>query len=174
MSKENKQNNIKDVFIDKVVVNIGVGEGGPELEKSIKIIKLLTNKKAVKTLCKARLPTWGIRPGIYIGCKTTLRGKDAFDFLILTLRAKRNTLPKKSFTKQGNFNYGVHEYLDVPGIKYDPELGIRGFDVAVMLKRKGYRISQRKYNISKVGKNQKVSKEDAINFAQEKLKVVVK
>lgn len=174
MSDEsNIKNNMREIFIEKVVVNIGVGEGGQELERAIKIIKLLTNKKAVKTMCKVKLPTWGIRPGIPIGCKTTLRDKDAFDFLALTLKAKRNILKKKSFTKEGNFSYGIHEYLDVPGIKYDPDLGIKGFDVCVNLKRKGYRVKQRKHQISRVGKNQKISKEDAINFAKEKLKVVV-
>ncbi len=173
MLKENKENVMKDVFIDKVVINIGVGESGAEIEKASKIIKLISNKKAVKTICKVKLPTWGIRPGLPIGCKTTLRGQDAHDFLILTLKAKRNKLKRKSFTKDGNFSYGIHEYLDVPGIKYDPDLGIKGFDVCVNLKRKGYRVKLRKHNTSKVGQKQKVSKEDAINFAQEKLKVVV-
>jgi large subunit ribosomal protein L5 len=174
MLNENKKNNsMREIFVEKVVVNIGVGEGGQELEKAIKIIKLLTNKPAVKTMCKVKLPTWGIRPGIPIGCKTTLRGKNALDFIELTLKAKRNILKKKSFSKEGNFSYGIHEYLDVPGIKYDPDLGIKGFDVCVNLKRKGYRVKQRKHNTSKVGKYQKINKEDAINFATEKLKVVV-
>jgi len=171
--KNIKENIMRDVFVEKVVVNIGVGEGGPELEKAIKIIKLLTNKHAVKTMCKVKLPTWGIRPGIPIGCKTTLRGQDALDFLELTLKAKRNILKKKSFSKEGNFSYGIHEYLDVPTIKYDPDLGIKGFDVCVNLKRKGYRVKQRKHDVCKVGKKQKVSKDDAIKFAQDKLKVVV-
>lgn len=171
---ENKQNIMKEIFIEKVVVNIGVGESGAELEKAMKIITLITKKKAVKTMAKVKLPTWGIRPGLPIGCKTTLRGKDAEDFIILTLKAKRNNLNKKCFSKEGNFSYGIHEYLDVPGIKYDPELGIRGFDVSVNLKRKGYRVKQRKHNKSKIGKKHKVSKEDAIEFIKEKFKVVVK
>jgi large subunit ribosomal protein L5 len=172
--QENKmQNNMKDVFVDKVVVNIGVGEAGEEVKKAEKIIKLLTGKSAIQTKAKVRLPTWGIRPGLPIGCKTTLRGQDAVDFLKLTLRAKRNKLKKKSFTQEGNFSYGIYEYLDVPGIKYAPELGIRGFDVCVNLKRKGYRVKLRKHNKSKIGRNHKVSKEDAINFAKNNLQVVV-
>ena len=169
-----KENNpMKEIFIDKVTVNIGVGESGGELEKAVKILELVTKKHVVKTVCKVKLPTWGIRPGLPIGCKTTLRGKDALDFIDLTLKAKRNKLKSKSFSKEGNFSYGIHEYLDVPGIKYDPDIGIRGFDVTVNLKRRGYRVKFKKYGSSKIGKSQKITKEDAIKFAQEKLKVVV-
>ncbi|MDD3178635.1 50S ribosomal protein L5 [bacterium] len=171
--EKSKNNPMKEIYIDKVVVNIGVGEGGAELEKSAKILELVTKKHVVKTICKVKLPTWGIRPGLPIGCKTTLRGKEAIDFITLTLKAKRNKLKAKSFTKEGNFSYGIHEYLDVPGIKYDPELGIRGFDVCINLRRRGYRIKLRKYNQQKLGKKQIVSKNEAIDFIKQKFGVVV-
>ena len=114
----------------------------------------------------------GIRPGLPIGGKVTLRGKDALDFIDLTLKAKNNKI-KRNLSNEGVFSYGIHEYLDVPGIKYDPNLGIRGFDVCVSLKRKGYRVKQRKYNIAKVGKKHRITKDEAIEFAKEKLKIVV-
>jgi len=170
-TKEN--NKMREVLIDKVTVNIGVGEGGEELDKARQILKMLTKTNNVKTICKVKLPTWGIRPGLPIGCKTTIRGKAAEEFLIWTLKAKENKLSKKCFTKEGNFSYGVKEYLDLPGSKYDPNLGIRGFDVCVNLKRKGYRVKLRKFNKAKIGKNHVVSKDDAINFVKEKLKAVV-
>jgi large subunit ribosomal protein L5 len=172
-TKDKTLNPLREVIIDKVTVNIGIGEAGEELEKGVQILKLLTKKNPVKTNCKVKLPTWGIRPGLAIGTKVVLRGKDAHDFLIWTLKAKENKLPKKCFSKQGNFSYGVHEYLDLQGIKYDPNLGIRGFDVCVNLKRKGYRVKIRKYNKNKIGKTHLVTKEDAIDFAKEKLKIVV-
>ncbi len=174
MNEVNKtQNPLREIMIEKVTVNLGIGEAGEELEKGVKILKLLTNKKPVKTKAKVKLPTWGIRPGLPIGVKVVLRGKEAEDFLVWTLKAKENKLPKKCFSKDGNFSYGIHEYLELPGIKYDPTLGIRGFDVCVNLKRRGYRVKKRKYNKSKVGKTHLINKEDAINFAIEKLKVVV-
>lgn len=174
MSETNeKNNNMKDILIDKVTVNIGVGEGGEELNKAQQILEMITKKKTIKTLCTVKLPTWGIRPGLPIGCKTTLRGKDAEEFIIWTIKAKNNILSKKSFTNQGNFSFGVKEYLDLPGIKYDPNLGIRGFDVCVNLKRRGYRVKLRRHNKAKLGKNHVISKADAIDFVKEKLKVVV-
>ena len=175
MSENNteKQNRMKEVFVDKVIVNIGVGEGGPEVDNAAKILKLVTKKPAVKTKAKVKLPTWGIRPGLEIGVKTTLRGKEAVDFIKLVLKAKNNRLKEKTFSNDGNFSFGVAEYLDVPGIKYDPELGIRGFDVCVSLKKRGYRVKQRKYQKSKLGKNQLVTKKDAKEFAINNLGVEV-
>ena len=172
-SKTNKENIMKNIYIDKVVVNIGVGEAAEELDRAIKILELVTKKKCVKTRCKVKLPTWGIRPGLPIGTKTTLRGKDAFNFIQLTLKAKKDKLNKKSFSKDGNFSYGVEEYLDVPGIKYDPDLGVRGFDVCVNLRRNGYRVKLRKHNKNKIGKKHLISKEEAINFIKEKFKIVI-
>jgi len=173
MNKDANNNPNKEILIEKVTVNMGIGEAGEELEKGLKILQLVTKKKPVKTLAKVKLPTWGIRPGLPIGGKVTLRGKDALDFIDLTLKAKEYKINKKSFSNEGHFSYGIKEYLDIPGIKYDPNLGIRGFDVCVSLKRRGYRVKQRKYDISKVGKNHRITKEQAIAFAKEKFKAVV-
>jgi large subunit ribosomal protein L5 len=173
MDKDKNNNPNREISIAKVTVNMGIGEAGEELEKGLKILQLVTKKKPVKTVAKLKLPTWGIRPGLPIGGKVTLRGKEALDFIDLTLKAKEYKIKKKSFTNDSLFSYGIKEYLDVPGIKYDPNLGIRGFDVCVSLKRNGYRVKQRKYNISKVGKKHKITKDEAIAFAKEKLKIVV-
>jgi large subunit ribosomal protein L5 len=173
MDKDKNNNPNREISIAKVTVNMGIGEAGEELEKGLKILQLVTKKKPVKTVAKLKLPTWGIRPGLPIGGKVTLRGKEALDFIDLTLKAKEYKIKKKSFTNDSLFSYGIKEYLDVPGIKYDPNLGIRGFDVCVSLKRNGYRVKQRKYNISKVGEKHKITKDEAIAFAKEKLKIVV-
>ncbi|MFA5746345.1 MAG: 50S ribosomal protein L5 [archaeon] len=173
MTKESNNNPNKEIFVEKVTVNMGIGEAGEELEKGLKILQLVTKKKPVKTHAKVKLPTWGIRPGLPIGGKATLRGKAALDFIELTLKAKENKISKRSFTNDGIFSYGIKEYLDVPGIKYDPNLGIRGFDVCITLRRRGYRVKLRKYDISKVGQKHRITKDEAIAFAKEKLKVVV-
>ncbi|MFH0906317.1 MAG: 50S ribosomal protein L5 [archaeon] len=174
ISKEKRlENKMREIVLEKIVINMGVGQSGEELEKAVKIMKMITNKTPIKTICKVKLPTWGIRPGLPIGCKVTLRGKDALDFINLSLKAKKFRLPKKSFNRDGNFSYGVSEYIEMPGVKYDPSLGIRGFDVCVNLKRRGYRVKLRKYNSRKIGINQIIGQNDAIKFAEEKLKIVV-
>ena len=146
---------------------MGVGESGEELKKAIKILKKITGKKPVQTLCKVKAPTLNIRPGLPIGAKVTLRGNDSIEFLKKVLAAKENVLQKKNFDRNGNFGFGIKEYIDIPNVKYEPELGIRGFDVLVALERPGYRIKRRKIGKVKVGKGQCVSREDAMAFIKD-------
>jgi large subunit ribosomal protein L5 len=167
------ENKMKEIRIVKVVVNMGVGKAGEELDKAVKIMSQITGAKVVKTQAKVKLPTWDIRPGLEIGAKTTLRGAKAIEFLKNALYAKENTLAARNFDKLGNFGFGVKEHIEMPKIKYDPKLGIRGFDVLVCLERPGYRIKKRKQCKIAVGKKHLISKEEAIAFVKEKLGVSV-
>ncbi len=169
MDSENKMRGIK---ISKVTVNMGVGPEPNEMKTALKIIEKLTNSKAIKTKCKVRQPKWGIRPGLPIGLKVTLRNSNAEDFLKRGIAAKGNELKATSFDNQGNFGFGIQEYIDMPDIKYDPALGVRGFDVLVTLERPGFRIKRRKIRNHKVGATHTISKEEAMEFVQKKFEVV--
>ncbi len=166
-------NPMKQIKIEKVTVNMGVGQSGDEMKRAQKIMEKITGTKAVQTKCKVKQPKWEIRPGLPIGLKTTLRGQDAKDLLKRTLEAKDNTLLKKNFDLQGNFAFGIHEYIDIPGIKYDPTLGIRGLDVVITLTKPGYRVKKRKIRKKSVGKKHMIRKEDAIAFVKDQFGVVV-
>lgn len=157
---------MQEVLMDKVVVNMGVGADPDEMKKAVQIIKLITGKKPVQTICQARLPDWGLRPGIPIGLKVTLRGNDAIEFLKKSIQAKAGKISSKSFDKEGNFGFGVREYIDLPGAKYDPKLGIKGFDVIVALRKRGFRVKKRRIMPAIVGSKQRVKKEEAIKFAE--------
>jgi large subunit ribosomal protein L5 len=161
------QNPMKNIRIEKVTVNMGVGQTGEELEKAITILKEITNANPVKTKCKVKAPTWGIREGLTIGTKTTLRKQKAQQFLKNALQAKENKLKEKNFDKNGNFGFGIKEYVDLPKVKYNPDLGIKGLDVLVTLERKGYRIKKRKINKQKIPKRHKITKQEAINYMKE-------
>jgi len=167
-------NKMQEIFIGKVVVNMGVGESGEELKKGEKIVAQVTGAKTVRTRAKVKQPKWNIRPGLEIGVKTTLRGTKAEEFLKNALAANDNTLSRKNFDEKGNFGFGVKEHIEMPGVKYDPKLGIKGFDVLVSLERRGYRVKRRKLKSRKIGKKHVVSKSEAIAFAREKLGVSVK
>jgi len=169
----NKMNRMREIRVEKVVINVGVGKTGEELQKAQKIIEKITQAKAVKTKAKVRQPKWGIRPGLEIGVKVTLRGKKALDFLRKALETKEFTLKESQFDNFGNFAFGVAEHIELPGVKYEPELGIIGFDVIVALERPGYRVKRRKYKKAKVGKKHRITKEEAIEFAKEKLGIKV-
>jgi len=169
MAEENK---MKEIRIEKVTVNMGVGQSGDELKKAQQILEKITGAKTVQTICKVKQPLWDIRIGMPIGCKTTLRGKKAIDFLKNALAAKGNSLSGKSFDVLGNFGFGIKEYIDLPGTKYDPKLGIRGFDVLVSLERRGYRVKRRRME-KQVGKNHLISKDDAVDFVKKNLGVEI-
>ncbi|MEM4348140.1 MAG: 50S ribosomal protein L5 [Candidatus Anstonellaceae archaeon] len=159
-------NPMKEIMVDKVTLNIGVGRGGQELENAKVLLERLTGSKAVPTKAKVRNPVFRIKKGDLIGTKTTLRGQKAIDFLKKALKAKAMTLPKRCFDKEGNFSFGIAEYIDFPGAKYDPQIGIMGFDVCVTLKRRGFRVNKRRRGSAKIGKKHRISKEEGIEFAK--------
>ena len=164
---------MKGPQIDKVCLNIGAGESGEPLIKAMKVLTDLTGKNPIKTYSKATVPGFGVRKDQEIGCKVTLRKKDAEEVLRKTLKTLGNRLNPKCFDKQGNFSFGIPEHIEIEGMKYDPKIGIFGFDVNVSLIRPGYRVSKRKIRKSKVGKEQRLTAEDAMEFVKQKFGVTI-
>lgn len=163
----NTKNTMRTIRVEKVTINMGVGQTGEPLNKASDIMKKLTGMTPIQTRCKVKIPTWGIREGLPIGLKVTLRKTKAHAFLKTALQAKENTLTKRCFDKVGNFGFGIKEYIDLPGAKYDPKLGIRGFDVLVTLERPGYRIKKRRVRPAAIGKKHMITKDEAMNFVHE-------
>jgi len=161
------------IKLGKVTVNIGVGAAGEPLEKAEKLLKKISGQKPVRTISKKRVPTWSIRKKQAIGAKVTLRGKKAMEFVDRVIEAKERKLKPSQFDNNGNFAFGIAEYIDIPGIKYDPEIGIYGFDVCVTLEKDGYRISKRKRQKKKVPLNHKITKGEAVEWVEKNLNVKV-
>lgn len=166
-------NPMKEIKIGKITLNIGAGKEQAKLEKGLRLLKTLTNSNPVKTITNKRIQEWGLRPGLPIGCKVTLRKELAEKLLIKLLEAKDNVLKPDQFDNFGNIAFGIHEYIDIPGIKYDPDIGIMGLEVCITLERPGYRIKRRKIMKRKVSKKHQVKKEEAIKFMEERFKVRV-
>jgi large subunit ribosomal protein L5 len=166
-------NVMKEIRIEKVTLNIGTGKPGPELEKAKILLEKISGLKPAETQTKKRIPGWGLRPNLVIGCKATLRGKKAKEVLQILLKAKDNQLSEKSFDTYGNFSFGIKEYLDVPMLNYIPEVGIIGFEVAVTLKREGFRVKRRKLEAKKIPSRHNILKEEGIKFAREVLGIDV-
>lgn len=164
---------MRTIKIEKVTLNIGTGEPGDKLEKARKLLNTITGMKSVPTVTSKRIPTWKIRPGLQIGCKVTVRGKKAKELLKQLLQGMENRLDENKFDEQGNLSFGIKEYLDVPGLKYDAEVGVIGFDVAVTLQRAGFRIKRRKLKRKKIPKRHIISKGDAIEFMKKEFKIEV-
>lgn len=161
------QNPMRKIFIEKVTLNIGVGQGGLALENAKTLLERITNKKPVETLAKVRNPVFKIKKGDPIGVKVTLRKNEAVEILRKALQARKNKLNRKMFDRFGNFSFGISEYIDFPGIKYDPQLGMMGFDVCVTLSRYGRRVQLRKRRKGKIGKSHKITPEEAMEFVKD-------
>ena len=164
---------MKEIKIDKVTLNIGTGEPGDKLEKAKKLLNMITNEKPIETTAKKRIPTWGLRMGLSIGCKVTLRKNKAEVLLKRLLKAVNNKLGKRKFDNFGNFSFGIKEYIDIPEARYEPSIGIIGLEVAVTLKRPGYRIKERLLKKADVGKKQVITKEQAMEFISQRFDVEV-
>ena len=163
----------RKIKIEKVTLNIGAGKNTALLEKGIKLLKNITNVNPVKTVTQKRIPAWGLRPGLPIGCKITLRKNAASDVLGRLLHAKNFTLKESQFDDNGNVAFGIHEYIDIPSVKYDPEIGIIGLEVCITLERPGFRIKKRRALTKKIPERHKITKEDAISFMKDQFKVKI-
>ena len=169
----NNMNPMRKIRIEKLTLNMGVGKNPQLLDKGMVLLKKLANAKPVKTYTQKRIAGWGLRPGLAIGCKVTLRGKNASELLTRLLQSKDNELTKKQFDDFGNIAFGIPEYINIPGIEYDPDIGIVGLEVCITLERPGFRIKKRKNEKRKVPKKHGIPKEDAVNFMKSEFKVNV-
>jgi len=160
--EENKENPMRKIKIEKVVLSIG--GVGDDLEKGTKLLSLLTGKKPAKMMSRKRIPSWNVRPKLEVGAVVTLR-KDLDNFLKKMIETVDNTL-KKSQISENNFSFGIQEYIEIPGIEYERDIGIRGLDVTVVFKRTGKRIALKKTKRGKTPKRQKISKEEIIKFME--------
>lgn len=162
---------MKQIKIEKLTLNVGAGKDQKLLEKSIKLLKSITGIAPVQTITQKRIPTWGLRPGLPIGCKLTLRGDKAEELIVRLVKAKDNVLKSSCFDDAGNVSFGIQECIDIPGTDYDPEIGIIGLQVSVTLTRPGFRVKRRSIKKSFVGKSHLINQLDSINFFKEKFNV---
>jgi len=166
-------NPMREIKIEKVTLNIGSGKDQTKLEKGMKLIKSITGVNPIKTITKKRIPNWGIRPGLPVGCKLTLRKDKALKIIPKLLAARDNNLKESQFDENGSVAFGIPEYIDIPETKYDPEIGMMGLEICITLERNGFRIKKRKIKKHKVSKKHAISKKEAIEFMQNKFNIKV-
>lgn len=164
---------MKEIKIEKVTLNIGAGKDQNKLKNADKLLKNITGINPVKTITQKRIAGWGLRPGLPIGCKITLRKEPAKLMLKRLLKAKENKLTDSSIDDFGNISFGIHEYIDIPEAKYDPDIGIMGLQVSVTLERPGFRIKRRKIMKRRIPLAHKISKEDTINYLKKEFNIEI-
>ncbi|NLI74248.1 MAG: 50S ribosomal protein L5 [Euryarchaeota archaeon] len=164
---------MRSLHIDKIVVNIGVGEAGERLNKAQKVLKMLTDHEPKVTTAKIINRDLGLRIGMPVGCKVTLRRNDADKFLRKALAIRENQLASYSYDQEGNLSFGISDYTDFEGMRYDPEIGIFGMDINVVFGRPGYRVSKRRIAPRKIPKRHRITREETQSFMREQFNVEV-
>ncbi len=160
-----KANKMREVEIEKVILSIGAVSN--ELEKAAKLLKLISGMQTVRTKARKRIPAFGIRPGLEIGVKVTLRGKKAEEILKKLLASVNNQLKTKQINDE-DLSFGIEEYIEIPGIEYQRDIGMIGLNVSVIFKRKGKRIEIKKRRKGKIPKRQKTTKQEIIELLNKK------
>ena len=167
------QNLMKKISLAKVVLNMGIGKSGEPIEIGKKTLAQITGKKPNTRNAKKSQRDWGVRKGEPIGIAVTVRDNDATELLKRLLIVKDNQIKEKAFDNEGNLSFGIKEHIDIPEIKYDPKIGILGLEVSISLSRPGFNIKLRSRRKTKVGKNHRITKNDAIKFLTEEFGVKV-
>merc|ERR1711970_28962 len=165
--KEKYDNKMREIKVEKLILNLCTGESGDKLTKAGKVLTDLTDQEPVESKARYTVRSFGIRRNEKIAVHVTVRGDKAEELLKRGLRVKEFELRKKNFSNDGNFGFGIEEHIDL-GIKYDTNTGIFGMDFYVILARAGKRISKRKHSRGKFGKFQRITADDAKQWFTEK------
>ena len=168
-----ENNNMKEMEIEKMVLHCGGTEN--KLEKSIELLNMIVkgkNKIFIKQSTR-RIPAFGISPGKKSGCKVTLRDKEIImDLLRRFFASFDNELNINQIT-ENQLCFGIREYIEVPGLEYDRDIGILGFEVMLVFKRKGKRVKLKKIKRGKYPKKQRVTREEIVEFLTKNLGVEI-
>ncbi len=173
MTQEMK-NVMMEIRLEKVVLNMGVGKSGEPIEIAKKALEQISGKKPNPRNAKKAQRDWGVRKNEPIGVAVTVRNNDAKELLKKLFEAKGNNVNAKSFDKDGNLSFGILEHIDIPGIKYDPKIGILGLNVTINLSRPGFNIKLRSKHKAKIGEKHRISPQDAKDYLTKEFGVNVR
>jgi len=163
------ENPMRKIKIEKIVLSCGAKSA--DLEKARKLLEFISGMKAQVITSRKRIPDFGVRPGLEVGTRVTLRGETALQLLARLLAAINNNIAEESISNN-HFSFGIKEYIEIPGIEYKRDIGIRGLNVTVDFIRAGVRVKRRKIKRGKLPKRQHVSDNEIIKFMEENFKTV--
>ncbi len=163
---------MREPHVAKVVIDICTG-GGEPLTKASTILEELTGQTPTQSKARQTVRDFGIRRKEPIAVRVTLRHKKAEDFLARALKAKDNILLIKNWDLDGNFAFGISEHIDIPEVKYDPQLGIQGMNITVCIERPGFRVKRRRRRKTKVPYRHRLTPEESMVFVKNKFGIEI-
>ncbi|KAI8907761.1 60S ribosomal protein L11 [Powellomyces hirtus] len=172
MTEEAGSNPMKALRLEKLCLNICVGESGDRLTRAAKVLEQLTGQQPVYSKARYTVRTFGIRRNEKISVHCTVRGPKAEEILERGLKVLEYELRARNFSATGNFGFGIQEHIDL-GIKYDPSIGIYGMDFYVVMGRPGHRIARKKHKAGRVGSPHKVNKEETVQWFKRRFDGIV-
>lgn len=162
MNAEDKETNkMKELRIDSVTLHCSTADNA-RLQRAEQLLQRISGAKPVKTLAKKRIPVWKTKPGMDLGVKVTLRGKKAEEVLGSILKGIQE-IDEKQFNP-GSFAFGIKEYIQIPSMSYQRDIGMMGFEVMVSLKRPGFRVSKRRRIPGKIGGAHRITKKETVEY----------
>ena len=164
---------MKKISLEKVVLNMGIGKSGDVIDIARKALEQISGKKPSTRNARETQRDWGVRKGEPIGVAVTIRGEDAVVLLKRLLEAKGNSINGKSFDNFGNFSFGINEHIDIPGVKYEPSIGILGLGISIALTRPGYGIRKRSKHKASVGKSHIITNQEAKDYLVKEFGVTI-
>ncbi|MDG6985824.1 MAG: 50S ribosomal protein L5 [Nitrososphaerota archaeon] len=174
MSQKTVQENpMKSIRVAKVVVNIGLGKSGEAIERGKKVLEQVTGQTPAQTRAKKSVRDFGIHKGEPIGVVVTVRGEGTAPLITKLLAAREKKLQESSFDPRGSVSFGIKEHIEIPGIRYDPAIGILGMNVSVLLERPGFRVARRNRRAARVGRSHLVSREESVQYFKDNFGVTV-
>jgi large subunit ribosomal protein L5 len=163
---------MREPHIAKVVVDVCTG-GGEPLTRAATILEELTGQAPTQSKARQTIRDFGIRRKEPIAVRVTLRHRKAEEFLARALKAKDSVLLIKNWDLDGNFAFGIAEHIDIPDVKYDPQLGIQGMNITVCVERPGFRVKRRRRGRTKVPYRHRLTPEESMFFVKNKFGVEI-
>lgn len=158
------ESTMKKITVAKVVLNMGVGKSGEPIERAKRALQQISGQQPSPRAAKATQRDWGVHKGEPIGVAVTLRKKPAIELIKRLFTAKGNQIKNSSFDDFGNISFGIKEQIDIPGVKYDPNIGIVGLNISISLQRPGFNIRIRSKHKASIGHSHRITAEEAKSF----------